>query len=450
MACWIGWPATRVIIGGVLIHLTLGTLYTFGNMNPYITSYLRYKFPASNTDYSDTAWVYSAATMGMGSTIVLAGAIYDRFGPRKTVSFGCLLMSGGIALTYVTIKHSLALVVLTYGLMFGLGIGISYVVPMSCAMKWIPDRKGLACGLTVAGFGGGAFIFDYVQTWFINPDNDPLPYHVDDKYYFTQEEILSQVPPVFCVLAGCYATLQVIGIMLLRDPPEMRLVAKEDDEEEEESSLTDVGQLTSMNSQGRDEKEQYVSWKHSCKIKDFWLLWFSLFFNSQGLVFFSTFWKAYGQTFIHDDQFLAVVGSFASLFNAGGRILWGYLGDKFSFKVAMLSLCAVFTVLMATYKLTELAGKSLFFIYVCLTFGTFSGNYSLFPVATAQTFGQRYFVQNYGLLFTSQVIMSVITAFTAPYIQNVIVWYGFFLLSTGCSFCSFILVLALKQKRPFI
>ncbi|XP_046378142.2 oxalate:formate antiporter-like isoform X2 [Haliotis rufescens] len=407
MACWIGWPATRVIIGGVLIHLTLGTLYTFGNMNPYITSYLRYKLPASDTDYSDTAWVNSASFIGIGLPIVLAGEIYDRFGPRKTVSFGCLLMSGGIALTYVTIKHSVALVVLTYGLMFGLGVGMSYVVPMSCAMKWIPDRKGLACGLTMAGFGGGAFTFDYVQTWYINPDNDPPLHHVDDKYYFHEEKILSRVPPVFCVLAGCYAALQVIGILLLRDPPEMRLVDEED--EEEESSLTDGGQLTSITSQGRDEQEQYVSWKQSWKTKDFWLLWFSLFFNSQGLLFFSTFWK-----------------------------------------VAMMALCAVCTVLMATYKLTELAGKSLFFIYVCLTFGTFGGNYSLFPLATAQTFGQRYFIQNYGLLFTSQVLMSVITAFTAPYIQNVIVWYGFFLLSTGSSFLSFILVFVLKQERPFI
>ncbi|XP_046378141.2 oxalate:formate antiporter-like isoform X1 [Haliotis rufescens] len=448
MACWIGWPATRVIIGGVLIHLTLGTLYTFGNMNPYITSYLRYKLPASDTDYSDTAWVNSASFIGIGLPIVLAGEIYDRFGPRKTVSFGCLLMSGGIALTYVTIKHSVALVVLTYGLMFGLGVGMSYVVPMSCAMKWIPDRKGLACGLTMAGFGGGAFTFDYVQTWYINPDNDPPLHHVDDKYYFHEEKILSRVPPVFCVLAGCYAALQVIGILLLRDPPEMRLVDEED--EEEESSLTDGGQLTSITSQGRDEQEQYVSWKQSWKTKDFWLLWFSLFFNSQGLLFFSTFWKAYGQTFINDDQFLTVVGSIASLFNAGGRLFWGYLGDKFSFKVAMMALCAVCTVLMATYKLTELAGKSLFFIYVCLTFGTFGGNYSLFPLATAQTFGQRYFIQNYGLLFTSQVLMSVITAFTAPYIQNVIVWYGFFLLSTGSSFLSFILVFVLKQERPFI
>ncbi|XP_067669977.1 oxalate:formate antiporter-like isoform X2 [Haliotis asinina] len=418
-------------------------------MDPYITSYLLEKFPDRNIRYSDTAWVFSAATIGIGSMVVLAGAIYDRFGPRITVFLGCLILCGGTTITYITVQRSLPFVVLTYGLMFGLGVGISYAVPMSCAMKWIPDRKGLACGLSVAGFGGGAFIFDYVQTWYINPQNEPPPYFIHGQYYFTQRAILSKVPLVFIVLGGCYFGLQALGILLLRDPPKNRVVDVQEDVDEEETSLTSEGELTSNTSHGHDGHEQYVSWKHSWRTKDFWLLWFTLLFNTVGLVFFSTFWKAYGQTFIHDDHFLAVVGSFASIFNAGGRIWWGYFGDKLSFKIAMMSLCAVFTVLMATYKLTELAGKPLFFIYVCLTFGTFSGNFSLFPSVTVQTFGQRYFIQNYGLLFTSQVAMSLIIAVIAPYMQDFIAWYGLFLLATGCSFTSFLLTLALKQQRPF-
>ncbi|XP_046370771.2 oxalate:formate antiporter-like isoform X1 [Haliotis rufescens] len=466
MACWIGWPATRVIIGGVLIHITLGTLYTFGNLNPYLTSYLREEFRNETLyDYSDTAWVYSASIIGMGCTIVLAGAIYDRLGPRVTVAIGCVLMSGGTLLTALTIEHSIYLVVLTYGLMFGLGVGISYTVPMSCAMKWIPQRKGLACGLTVAGFGGGAFIFDYVQTWYINPDNEYLDNNSTTQNFFTQEAILNRVPRVFSVLGACYAALQVMGIILLTDPPNVQQIEGEEENVREEM-FTDSGeredrrmleesssllQETPNMTSASLVEEAYVSWRHSWKTKDFWLLWFALLLNSQGLVFFSSFWKAYGLSIIRDDHFLAIVGSVAALFNAGGRIFWGHFGDKVSFKVAMLYLCAVFTVLMASYQLNELAGKPLFFIYVCLTFGTFCGNYALFPVATVQTFGQRHFVQNYGLLFTSQSVMALILAITSDEIRTGTdtTWEGLFYLSAACSFCCFLLMIALKKRRPF-
>ncbi|XP_005112731.2 MFS-type transporter asR1, partial [Aplysia californica] len=87
----------------------------------------------------------------------------------------------GVFLTYVTVKESFGLTVLTYGLMFGYGIGLAYTAPLGCAMRWFPQRKGLVNGLVVAGFGGGAFIFDQVQTAFINPDNFKPDKEVDGE-----------------------------------------------------------------------------------------------------------------------------------------------------------------------------------------------------------------------------------------------------------------------------
>nr|KAG5698618.1 hypothetical protein BaRGS_003132 [Batillaria attramentaria] len=60
---------------------------------------------------------------------------------------------------------------LTYGVMFGLGIGFAYAIPLGVAMRWMPDRPGLVNGFVVAGFGGGAFIFDQIQTAYVNPHN---------------------------------------------------------------------------------------------------------------------------------------------------------------------------------------------------------------------------------------------------------------------------------------
>ncbi|XP_048246393.1 uncharacterized protein LOC124149926 [Haliotis rufescens] len=149
---------------------------------------------------------------------------------------------------------------------------------------------------------------------------------------------------------------------------------------------------------------------------------FILLFNCHGLIVFSTVWMTCGQTFIEGDKFPSLVGSFGSIFNAAGRGSWGYFGDKVSFKTSMVCICALFTVLMSIFNLTKLAdGKALFFIYVCLTFGTFSGNYSLIPTATARTFGQEY-----EMLFSSQIDIAPVRALLTSNLADLIGWYGLF------------------------
>ncbi|GFR70717.1 oxalate:formate antiporter-like [Elysia marginata] len=84
-------------------------------------------------------------------------------------------------MTYFSLNSSFYLTVVTYGLIFGSGIGFAYATPLSCSMKWFPKRKGLVSGFVVAGFGGGAFIFNQVQTAFINPDNLAAEKDVGDE-----------------------------------------------------------------------------------------------------------------------------------------------------------------------------------------------------------------------------------------------------------------------------
>ncbi|XP_021364599.1 uncharacterized protein LOC110457591 [Mizuhopecten yessoensis] len=160
-----------VIIGGILVHLTLGTVYTFGNMTPYMTSYMRKKNVSAELTYADSLWVMAVAAMGQGASVFIGGILHRKLGTRLTTLLGGWISSGGVLLTYFTIQSSFGLTVLTYGAMFGFGVGIAYATPMGCGMKWLPDKRGLVNGLVVAGFGGGAFIFDQVQTAYLNPDN---------------------------------------------------------------------------------------------------------------------------------------------------------------------------------------------------------------------------------------------------------------------------------------
>ena len=104
---------------------------------------------------------------------------------RLTILLGSALMSSGVFLTYFTIQHSIWLTTLTYGFMFGLGIALAYAPPMAVAMKWFPKKKGLVNGFIVGGFGMGAFMFNQIQTAYLNPKN----YSLDESGYFTNDEV---------------------------------------------------------------------------------------------------------------------------------------------------------------------------------------------------------------------------------------------------------------------
>ena len=119
----------------IKIFLLLGTLYCFGNMNTYMTSYLRTHVPGQEHKlYSDAIWIPTLATLGQGTFMTFAGHLEERIGVRATILLGCSLMSSGVFLTYFTIQYSMALTTLTYGFMFGVGIALAYAPPMGVSL----------------------------------------------------------------------------------------------------------------------------------------------------------------------------------------------------------------------------------------------------------------------------------------------------------------------------
>ncbi|GFS11054.1 oxalate:formate antiporter, partial [Elysia marginata] len=267
--------------------------------------------------------------------------------------------------------------------------------------------------------------------------------------YFDQPEVLHQVRKVFILLGCCYAGMQLIGSLLLCDPPyEQELIVNNTMEEEEQTALqnyTKKGDTASLLPSNHSENREPVSQGDDVvnlrplevlRSKYFYMLWVIFLLNGQGKVFISTLYKAYGQTFIKDDSFLSVVGSFAAIFNASGRIWWGFLADKTSFRVSMMISMACFTCLILTFQVTQLQGRETFFIWVCLLFGSLSGSYSLLPTATAKCFGREYMAMNYGLVFTSQIISSPLGAFLSQQLISQIGWSGLCFMVSSFTFTS--------------
>ena len=105
---------------------------------------------------------------------------------------------------------------MTYGVMFGFGQGIAYVVAVSSVINWAPDSVGLFSGLVAGAFGVSAAIFTPLQTALINPEN----FVPDESGYFYQDILLDRIPHVFFILSSIYLVMQIIGIILICDPPQ--------------------------------------------------------------------------------------------------------------------------------------------------------------------------------------------------------------------------------------
>lgn len=545
-----GW---LVLLGGILVHLSLGTLYTFGNLSPYIVSYIREKSHPDNLRLPTSMWIYACALSGEAGSMFVGGWLYGKIGPRWTTLLGSWIMSAGVLLSYFAIQVSFWLLLFTYGLMFGIGVGIAYIGPLSCAMKWMPRWKGVANGLVVAGFGFGALIFDQVQTAFINPDNKRTSDDSDENY-FTSPDLLNRVPTVFLILGATYAVMQLVGSLLLTDPPEdyttqlrrvsvvngsvyeiedvdngslggrsapstlpvagrgddwtegsrepspsdtgsasspdtletrsrsptppeesvedtneeSRLIPPQEEEKKRSPSpqpvTTEVGTFSKIvrRSLDKDGDRDFLessgsSWttnvitslhpKQMLRKTNFYILWFMFMFNGIAIVFVATLYKVFALDFISNDHFLAVVGSTASIFNSLGRIMWGLLADRVSYKFALVVLSATMTVFNLTFYATCRGGEVMFFIWVCVIFSCIGGNFSLFPTAIGRSYGPKYVGLNYGLLFTSQIVSALLVSLVTTTLIDHVQWHGLMFFVSACSFTGFVLALFYRSKK---
>ena len=472
----------------------------------------------------------------------VGGWLVNKIGPRLTTLTGCAIMSTGVIVTYFLIKVSFWAVLLTYGLMYGIGVGVAYIGPLSSAMKWMPKWKGIANGVVVSGFGLGALIFDAIQTGYVNPDNlvaSPNPEQPDEKF-FTDPELIARVPFVFLILGGSYAIMQLIGSLLLTDPPPDYLTEQpspskreeetqlqevddrqactlyksdEDDLNESDKEAADVlvrksspscGSNSDVNTPSppratspalshhsndepdenaelRDSEKKHLledqqseektdrpksDWESSSissaswtknivtslsplqvlKKLNFYILWFMFLCNGIAVLFTATLYKFFGNSFIDDDHFLATVGSIAAVFNCLGRIVWGLIADRVSYKFALVLLSATMTIFTLTFYSCILGGKAMFFIWVCVIFFCIGGNFSLFPTAIGRAFGLKYVSINYGLLFTSQVVAAVIGTTLSSTLKNLIQYYGLMFMVSGFSFIGFLLAIIYRPK----
>lgn len=350
------------------IHLSIGQVYAFSVFKLPLVE----RFETSETAI---AVVFSIAIVMLGLSAAFGGTWMERNGPRRAMVVAALCWSAGFAVAAVGVAlGALWLVYLGYGVLGGIGLGIGYISPVSTLIKWFPDRPGLATGLAIMGFGGGALVAAPVSRILL------------DVYAARGSD---DIVASFLTLGAGYLALMLFGAGIIRVPaagwtPPLR-------------PGRPVQRLA-----GADADEGYTA-AQALRTRQFWLLWVVLFCNvSAGIGILEQAAPMVQDFFSHVSPETAAgyVGVLAAA-NMAGRFGWSslsdWLGRRRSYLV-YLGVGAVAFLVTATVAQTSLP---LFVVATAVAISFYGGGFATVPAYLKDLFGTRQVGAVHGRLLTA-------------------------------------------------
>lgn len=378
----------RVLVGAVFLHLALGTIYSWGNSSVYVTSYLRVH--DGHVTSHDTLQVFSCALIGQALFMSVGGHLEKRWGPRWTGVFASFILFAG---TYLSSLCTKTAQLSCAQFLYGIGIGIGYIPPLSCGYRHLPSSKGLVSGIIVAGFGAGSFVFNFVVTGYVNPNDEKLPDGED--YYPTDSDVTNKVPAMYRLLAVCYLGLGVVGSLMMTDPVE-------ESREEKLPLITEEEGSEAAAAKKKKENDSSMTTSEMIRTSTFYILVPCFFMCGTGGMYVSATYKNFGEEYLKSqaDSFFATVGSVGSLCNGLSRVFWGALADKIGVYNTLVLMAVLFPTTLFVYTVS-ISNPNAYFVTVAILFWCYGGNFSLFPTITADIFGALHHGTNYGVVFIS-------------------------------------------------
>ncbi len=377
-----------VVIGALLIQLCLGAIYAWSVFTPYLVE------PPFNFSRTQTQTVFSVGLATFAVVMVLAGKWESTQGPQIVAIAGGILLGTGYVLAGLFGRSFIGQVIFI-GLVGGAGIGLAYVCPIACGMRWFPDKRGLITGIAVAGFGFGAIIWvKLAGSW---------------------GNLLETmgVLRVFFLYGIIFAAAILIGSMWMVNPPAGWCPPGWDPNGEEGEEGT--------------ENALDVLPAQMLRTPQFYGVWIMFIFSSMaGLMTIGNI-KLFGIEALQGSgltakQASAVAGTamavFYSLANGLGRIVWGALSDQIGRAKSLILMCGLQGVMMLLFYWM---GGSIYLLYLGATVigFNFGGNFALFPTVTADLFGAQNVGQNYGWVFTAYGVGGIIGPIMAGAIRDV-------------------------------
>ena len=369
------------------IHLAIGQAYAFSVFNKPLGSLFSgdADHPAAGDwTLAQIGLTFSIAIVLLGLSAAIFGKWLERVGPRKAMLASALCFGGGFLIASLGVSlHNIWLVYFGYGFVGGIGLGIGYISPVSTLIKWFPDRKGVATGMAIMGFGGGAMI------------GSPLATNLMAHFKTSAPQ---GVAPTFVVMGIIYLLFMQFGVWSIRVPADDWKPAGYEPKEEH-SALITTGNVSADN---------------AIKTPQFWLLWVVLLCNvTAGIGLLETASPLIQSVIKGTDKgkdmteaaLVAAGAGFVgllSLFNLLGRFFWSSASDKLGRKVTYaiyFGLGILLYVLAPT--LSHNAQLALFVIVCCVIISMYGGGFATVPAYLSDLFGKFQVGAIHGRLLTA-------------------------------------------------
>jgi MFS family permease len=331
------------------VHICIGSVYAWSTFNRPIQAL----FPGEPWWFSPPYTTFTTALVLLGLSAAFGGPWVERRGPRTAATaaalfFGSGLLIGGFGLA----ARQSILVFLGMGVIGGIGCGLGYISPVSTLVKWFPDRRGMATGMAIMGFGGGAFLAGYLNVFFM------------DRF---------GVANTVMALGATYLLIMITGARILRRPPEG----------------WKPGGWTPPLKTHRMIANRSVSRNQAVKTVQFYLLWGILFINvTAGIGILAQASPMMQDLFSKTPAEAAVIVSVISLFNAGGRFLWAsasdYIGRRNTYSVFFAVQLALFLLIP---RLAASGNWPMFLACLFTVFTMYGGGFATIPAFLADIFG---------------------------------------------------------------
>ncbi|MGA8615995.1 MAG: OFA family MFS transporter, partial [Xanthobacteraceae bacterium] len=347
------------------IHLCIGQAYAFSVFNLPMTKLLGITQSAPDDwNIPELGWIFSIGIFVLGVSAATFGRWVEEGGPRRAMFTAGLCWALGFFISaFGVYVHNLWIVYLGYGVFGGLGLGIGYISPVSTLIKWFPDRPGMATGMAIMGFGGGAFIASPLSVWLMSKFSTPT--HIG-------------VAEAFIGLGIIYLIFMWVGAAIVRIPAPGWKPAGYTPPVVEQKLIT--------------KNDVYVY--DAIKTPQFWLIWWVLCLNvTAGIGVLGQASAMSQEMFPGKVTALAAAGfvGLLSLFNMLGRFFWAstsdYIGRKNTYFCFMVLGFILYCTVPYTGSIGSVAGFVVCFLVIISMYG---GGFATVPAYLKDMFGTRY------------------------------------------------------------
>jgi MFS family permease len=375
------------------VHLSIGQVYAFSTFKLPLTKLIGMTHSApSDWKLTEVGWAFSIAIAILGLSAAVFGRWVERVGPRRSMFVAALCFGSGFIVASLGIHyHQIALLYLGYGVLGGCGLGIGYISPVSTLIKWFPDRPGMATGMAIMGFGGGALIAA------------PLSLTLMDHF---RTATSTGVLETFVTLGVIYFMFMMIGVINVRVPAD---------------NWRPAG-WTAPTTTSRTITNANVTVDVAWRTPQFWLLWGVLCMNvTAGIGVLGQASPMIQEIFSGRVTAAAAAGfvGLLSLFNMGGRFFWAAISDYIGRRNTYL----IFFVLgIAMYALIPSIGRmgsmSLFVIAFAVIISMYGGGFATIPAYLRDLFGTLNVGAIHGRLLTAWAAAGVLGPELFDYIRE--------------------------------